>query len=194
MKDKNPDRIKENVFWKFVDIIAYWNKGIANIYNKIIGKEYIKEEEKFDFLNVKNILHIGCGSYPISAITLARNNNRKIVTIDRDAKSIKRAMKIVTKKNLEKNIKADIGNGIEYSLDNFDLIIVSGCSVPRYDVVNHIFKNSQPGTKIIVRKEVKEDGWFKELLDKYEKIEVLDNMINNPHPFCKWNSVFLIKN
>ena len=39
MKDKYPDRVKENLFWKFVDGIAYWNKGIAGIYEKIIGKE-----------------------------------------------------------------------------------------------------------------------------------------------------------
>ena len=195
MDKKDTKRIKANIFWKYVDIFSYHIKHFSYFYERIIGREYLKEEKKFNFLKTKNILHIGCGSYPITALTLAKNNNsRKILTIDRDEKSIKRAKTFINKNKLYDKIEASIGNGSKYCLDGFDMIIVSGCSVPKYEVVDHIFKNSKPKTKIIVRKECNKDGWFENLLHKYNDIEILDEMYCNPYPFCKWKSVFLRKN
>ena len=49
------------------------------------------------------ILHIGCGAYPLTAITIAEQIGAKIVGIDKKFKNVRRAEIIVNKKNLQKN-------------------------------------------------------------------------------------------
>ena len=55
----------------FIDILACYIGVLANLYEKTIGNEYKRERDKFTLSKAKKILHIGCWSYPITAMVLA---------------------------------------------------------------------------------------------------------------------------
>lgn len=184
---------RANMFWHYVDRLAYSIWPVAALYEMIVGSTYRKEREHFNLSKSKNILHIGCGCYPITAMILAEKNNVKIVTIDIKNKSVEYAKKVIKRKNLTDKIQAKYGNGTNYPLDGFDTIIVSGCSVPKIDVINHIIKNSKPNTRIIIRDSYLDIESILVLTNSHKKIEFVEKMENHPFPTSKWDSFYLVK-
>jgi protein-L-isoaspartate O-methyltransferase len=187
-------RIKSaKYFWYYVDKFSCKLERFANLYEKILRKVYKKEGEEFGINNVKNILHVGCGAYPVSALTLAELNGGNIVGIDSNPKVIKPAIEVIKKKNLEDRVKIKHGNGTNYPLDKFDMIIVSGCAAPKKNVVKHIFQTAKPGTKIIVRELYSSKRVFDDMLKNYKDIEILKRIENKPFITSKWESFYLEK-
>lgn len=183
---------KTNYFWYVVDRLAGISNLIEDLYEKTVGREYKKEIDKFELAESKKILHIGCGTYPITALMLSDIKNTKIVTIDHDEKSIKIARNIIKQKKLEKKIFPEVGNGINYPLDGFDTIIISGCSVPKIQVLNHVLQNSRKKSKIIIREEYYKDR-LKDLIDLVGNIEIVGKMDNHAFPKCRWESICILK-
>jgi precorrin-6B methylase 2 len=183
---------KTNCFWRIIDRLAGASSVIENFYEKTVGREYKKEIDKFDLKKSKKILHIGCGTYPITALSLSELKDIKIVTIDHDEKSIKTARKIIKQKKLEKKISADAGDGIKYPLNTFDTIIISGCSVPKIQVLNHVLQSSQKKSKIIIREEYYKDK-IKKIIDATEGIEIIGKMDNHAFITCRWESICVLK-
>lgn len=188
-------RIKyANYFWYFVDKFSCKLERLAELYDKKIFKVYKNEGKEFGIKNVKNILHVGCGEYPISALALAELNGGNIVGIDSNPKVIKPAIEIIKKKNLEDKIKIKYGNGINYPLDNFDMIVVSGCADPKIKVVEHVFKTAKPGTKIIVRELFSTKKVLDRMIHSYGDIKIIKRIGNYPFITSKWESFYLEKN
>ena len=184
---------RSNVFWHIVDLLANKIKFIANLYTKLIGDEYRKEIEKFGLKSSKKILHVGCGAFPITAMVFSEMDNAEIITIDSNVKSVKLANKIISKKKIDGKIRAEVGNGAGYPLDSFDLIVISGCSVPKIKVLKHVFQNTKPGCRIIVRESISTRDMMLKFISSYGDIELVDNMVNYPFPSSKWESFLLIK-
>lgn len=183
---------KTNYFWYIVDRLSSVSDFIANLYEKTVGREYKKEIDKFNLSKSKKILHIGCGTYPITALTLSKLKDIKIVTIDNDEKSIKIARKVIKQKKLEKKISAEIGNGTNYPLDKFDTIIISGCSVPKIQVLNHVLQNCGKKSKLIIREEYYKDK-LKDILYKTKDIEIIGKIDNHAFHKCSWESICVLK-
>jgi len=185
---------RSNFFWKAVDYIACKIKKFALLYENTISKEYIREGELFNISKSKNILHIGCGSYPVTAITLAKYNGSKVVGIDLDPRAIKLATKVINKKKLQDKIFINLGDGRNYPLEKFDTIIVSSCSIPKIDILNYIFKKANLNCKIIVREIYGTSKAVVDCINLYDNIEIKNRIGSNPFPTSKWESFFLIKN
>jgi len=145
------ENIFSRYFWKFADILACNNRKIAEFYEKKIGFQYRREYEAFGLMKYSRILHIGCGAYPLSEIILSESSTLKIVGIDKNPKAIDAAIKIIQKKNLEKRVKIIKGDGINYKVKDFDVIIVSSCSTPKEKILDNVFKNVNKNIIIIVR-------------------------------------------
>ena len=186
--------IKRSVlFWKYVDYIACKFEKIAKAYENTVGKEYKKEIEKFNLKKDKKILHIGCGAYPISALMLASLDNTKIVTIDSSRRSIKIANKIIQKKNLNNKIKAEYGDATKYPLDGFDTIIVSGCSVPKIQVFNHIIKDAKSNSKIIIRDAFLDIESIINNIAPNQEVKIAKKIKNRAFTNSYWTSYCLLK-
>ena len=183
-----------NYFWKAIDFVACKVKRFAKVYENTISKEYIREGDLFKISDSKNILHIGCGSYPVTAITLAKLNGSKVVGIDIDARAIKMATEIINRKNLQDKISLDIGDGRNYPLDNFDTIIISSCSVPKIDILNHIFNTANNNCKIIVREINGASTSVVDCINLHKNIEIIKRIGNHPFPTSSWESFCLKKN
>lgn len=183
-----------NYYWYYFDLVSTKIAPLAKLYEKYIGNQYRKEIREFGLEKHQKVLHIGSGSFPISAFVLSENNGMKVVGIDRNQKSVERAKNIVKKRKLDDKIEIVNSNGIEYPLDDFDLIIVSGCSVPKIPVLKHVFGKSSKGSRIIVREGEETLESFFELLTKYQNISLIKEIKCSPYPTARWRSYYLEKN
>jgi len=185
--------IKSNTFWKIVDLIASRIEGIGRIYEKSVSKEYMRENKLFDISESRNILHIGCGAYPITAITLSKNNGCKIVGIDRNLRAVNQAIKIVKKMNLQDKVEIRHGDGSNYPISDFDTIIISSCSIPKKPILENIFENARKNSKIIVREIYGANRLVYDLIELYEDIVLVKKIENKPFPTAHWESFYLVK-
>jgi len=194
--DVNIDRKIANYYWNVIDNLAYKMDKIADLYENRISKEYEKEYEKFDIQKDSNILHIGCGAYPITAMTLTRMNGAKIVGIDKNPKSVKIARNLILKKNLQSKVTIERGDGDNYPVDRFDTIIISGCSYPREKILKHIFETAKNNSRIIVRESHTTEESLIKYIDSYQNIKIVKKLENYSRFLArnlKWQSFCLIK-
>ncbi len=182
-----------NLFWKIVDWLACKINYLAKIYDKTVGNEYRRERKNFVLSKAKKILHIGCGSYPITAMVLAELDNVDVVTIDNNSRAIKRANQVLKRKNLNGKIRAELGNGIKYPLDKFDTIIISGCSVPKIKVFERVLKDAKSNSNIILRSSIADAEGFIKNLNPPRGISIVKKMENHLFPYSKWGSFFIYK-
>jgi len=188
------NRKKANLFWHIIDIVSSNSRFFGELYQKYIGVHYLKEARRFDFSNSSKILHIGSGAYPITAIILASYFNSHVVTIDKNPFVLQIAKKVIKKTHLNDRVSVSNGNGLHVDLSNFDVIIISSCSVPKENILRHIFTTANDGCKIIVRELPLELDELKQFLTKFEEITQLDEIICCAGPNLCWNSLLLQKN
>lgn len=185
-----------NIFWRYVDNSSCKMEKLAKLYEISIGKEYKKESEIFGISKDNNILHIGCGAYPITAIILEKFNDVKVVAIDKNQKAVKLASRIINEKNLQEKITVKHGNGINYPVEDFDTIIVSSCSMPKVEILEHIFETAKPQSKIIVRELDIAAETITKLISLHHEIVPVKTMRSRSIPFFKtggWQSFYLVK-
>jgi len=183
-----------NFYWKWVDIFSCRLCKIADRYNKNIAKEYIQEFKMFDIHNAKNILHIGCGSYPITAMTLYNLNGGNITGLDKSEKAVKRARKIINHRKYHDRIRIENGNGKNFSLDKFDTIIVSGCAIPKIKILKNLFEKANSKTRIIVRESINLSNVVSQYIyDSKHLVEIKNHMSNKPNEKGGWESYLIVK-
>lgn len=188
-------RIKKSyIFWILIDLLACYIGILAKLYEKTIGNEYKRERDEFILSKAKKILHIGCGSYPITAMVLAEMDNVNIVTIDNNNRAVKLANKVIKRKNLNEKIIVEQGDGTKYPLDDFDTIIVSSCSIPKLKVLEHVFKDAKPQTKIIIRDSILDMESIIKNSNPHKNITIKEKIENCSFPNFSWNSFLLVKN
>lgn len=182
-----------NYYWIFIDYLACGMERIAGLYEKDISKVYEEETNLFETTNSKNIIHIGCGAYPATAITLAKMNCKNIVAIDRNSISVKLANKVITKKKLYEFIKIKKGDGRNFPIEQFDTIIISGISIPKIDVLKHIFKTAKPKSKIIIRELCKTSEAVDKYINSQEDIKLIKKIGNKAQSDHQWDSFYTVK-
>ncbi len=188
-------RFSANYFWIVVDIFSHHNDKIAGYYERTIGEEYKKECKAFHIQKGKKILHVGCGSYPLTEMTLAKLFDVKIVGIDKSKKAVMRASEVIDKKQLDKKITIKQGNGANYPLEKFDMIIVSSCALPKKEIFDHIFKTAKKNCIIIIRDiDVVTDENLS-CINAHKDI-IIEERIHHSNPFkplLGWNAFHLKK-
>jgi hypothetical protein len=186
-----------NYYWYIIDNLTFkLDKFADKYYKKSIGKEYYKEYKAFGILNNNNVLHIGSGAYPLTEITLAETIGANVVGIDSSIKAVDSANYIVTKKELHDKIIIKHGNGIDYPVIDFDVIIVSSCASPMIKIIKHIFKSAKVNTKIIIREMETSIKPIESHIEKQNNVFFLEKIDHNPFPFIKpfgWKSLHFSK-
>ena len=183
----------KNIFWYIAERLSGISNFIEVLYEKTVGIEYRKEIDKFNLLKSKKILHIGCGSYPITALILAEMNGIRIVAIDHNKKCIKIARKVLKQKNMNGKISAQLGEGLNYPLKGFDTIITSGGVQPNIQVINRILENSDKKCKIIIREAYYKDKIIKDIIKNFSDVELITKIDNHAFRTSDWDSYYIIK-
>jgi len=190
-------RKESSYFWSFVDMLAYKLDKIAEIYDKrSVGNEYRKEYRAVGISENDKILHVGCGAYPITAITLAKINGVHIVGIDKNPKAVELAKDVIHRKKLDKKIKIENGDGINYPVGKFNTIIISSCSTPKEKILEHILRNAKPKSKIIARDLDPAAQIVTDSIALHSDIVLVEKIRHYPSQFYElsgWQSFYLIK-
>jgi precorrin-6B methylase 2 len=188
-------RAVSNYFWIVIDILSHDNEKIAERYERSIGEEYKNECKAFNISKGKKILHIGCGSYPLTEMTIARLFEIDVVGIDKNTKAVKRANEVILKKQFDKKIIIEQGNGADYPVEEFDMIIVSSCALPKKDILNHIFTKAKKNSIIVIRDLDTSTDEILAHINEYKYITI-EKRIHHPVPSLMpigWNAFYLKK-
>ena len=119
---------------------------------------------------------------------------RKVkLAIDNNLSAVKKAKKIIDKKNLKEKVIIKKGDGIDFSVKKFDTIIVSGCSLPKTKILKNIFENAKKNARIIVREQGEISKIILNFAKRYEDIEIIKKIDNNPFPTSPWESYYYLK-
>ena len=186
-----------NLFWEVADTWSYKNHKIAHRYDNSIEKEYQKECETYGLSTNSSVLHIGCGAYPLTDIVLAQNCLGAIVGIDKNPVAVHRAKEVIRQNHLETRITVQHGNGTEFPVNNFDLILVSSCSLPKVQILEHLFKNAKHQCTIVVREISIATADILCCINSHPEIEIIQQMHHTPFPFygpLGWDTFYLRKN
>jgi len=185
-----------NFFWEAADTWSYKNNTIASYYNKSIEEEYQKECEACGVSSNSKVLHIGCGAYPLTEIVLASCCSGTLVGIDKNPLAVQRAQEVIQRHHLQKRIIVHHGNGINYPVDDFDLILISSCSFPKAQILEHLFKNTKHHCTIIVREISLATADILDCIHAHPEIEMIHQMHHTPFPFYGpfgWETFYLRK-
>lgn len=179
-----------------MDTWSYKNPRIAELYDNAIALEYKSEYASFGISENSKILHIGCGSYPLTVMELASLRGIKIVGIDKDPYAVQQAKNVIKRKGLGEKVKIFEGDGSTYPMESFDVIIVSTCSYPKAGILEHIFTTAKPNTIIIVRELHFATKVIYRCINRYPSIVILKQMHHHSFllimPFV-WDALYLKK-
>jgi precorrin-6B methylase 2 len=185
-----------NFFWEIADAWSYKNKTIAQYYNNSIEEEYQKECKICGVSSNSKVLHIGCGAYPLTEIVIAQCCSGTLVGIDKNPLAVRRAQEVIQQHQLQKRITVQLGNGTEYPVDDFDLILISSCSLPKVQILNHLFKEAKHQCTIIVREVSIATSDILDCIRTHPEIEMIQQMHHTPFPFygpLGWDTFYLRK-
>lgn len=187
------NRKKANFFWHIIDIVSSIFFVSGRLYQDHIGCHYVEEAKRFDLDGAHNILHIGSGAYPITALVLADLFNCHIVTIDKNPIVLNIAEKVIKKRKLTERIHVLNGDGLSFDVSRFDVVIISSCSVPKEEILTHIFTHTSDDCKIIVRELSSETEKLKTFASSFQDMIQTDEMMSCAVPNLCWNSLLFKK-
>ena len=128
------------------------------------------------------ILHIGCGSLPVTSIALAKKTGAKITSIDIKHKSVKQAQLFVSKYNLSNQIKIIHADANHFPMDEFDLVLLSQGIKPHKEILAYVSQSINPETRVIFRSSSEINGEFSQndifLKDIFKIVKIVNNKKN----------------
>ena len=186
-----------NYFWEITDILSNKFDKFAEIYEKSIETQYKLEYETIGISQDKKVLHIGCGAYPMTEITLAKLFGAEITGIDKNPNAVKLAEEFIHKHKLnnKNKIKIELGEGASYPANKFDVLIISSCSYPKVRILHHVLKCAKKNSIIIVRELDIATNAILECIDAHKDI-ILEKRIHHKAPLflpTGWDAFFLKK-
>ena len=115
-------------------------------------KDIVNEEIKMaDIHDGDIVLHIGCGPVPSTSILIAKKTNVSIMGIDKDMHAIKGANSSVQIMNLKNKIQIQHANALNFSIQDFDVIVFSQGVEPRYRILESISRSMKSNARLIFR-------------------------------------------
>ncbi|OPJ55825.1 MDR/zinc-dependent alcohol dehydrogenase-like family protein [Alkalithermobacter paradoxus] len=127
------------------------------VYNEVILGD-IKESD--------NVLCIGGGAMPCSAIQISKLTGSNVTVIDTDIVAVKKANQHIKNLGMSHKIKVLVGNGLDFCINDFDVIHVALQVKPKDKVIKHIWDNCSVGTRILIRKPKKSLELFYSYVDE----------------------------
>lgn len=124
---------------------------------------YLKEIKMTKVSSKDKVLHIGCGMLPTASVFIAEETNAKVVGIDNNNKTLKFAQQFVNKSGLSDLIKIEYGDGVEYPVQDFDVIFIAINVWPIDTVLKHLLSQIKKDTRIICK------GMKNDIIDIIEK-------------------------
>lgn len=135
------------IFEKIAPKFDFISSNYLNMYQELVDKEI-----KMAGISSKDqVLVIGGGSLPITAVLIATKTKAHVVAIDKDRRAVTEANKYIKNHHLEKQIEIVCADGKEYLSNEFDVIFLTYGLKKKEDIFNSLLKNSKNNSRIIFR-------------------------------------------
>ena len=139
---------------------------------------FLKEIKMAMITSKDNILLIGGGFLPSESIIITETTNAKVVTIDNNLRACKHAKAFLKKRGLSDKIIVKYGDGVNFTVENFNVIFIAISVWP----INTVFKNLKINLKENARimcKSYKEDIMnilkHEGIVDSFKLVSKIDN-------------------
>ena len=103
----------------------------------------IKEDEE--------VLFIGSGPFPITAILLNYLTSCKVYCIDKDPTAVEISKSVILKLSLLKDIKISRHQGEKVKIDKYSLILIALLAKPKYCILSNIKSQTKKDIRVICR-------------------------------------------
>jgi precorrin-6B methylase 2 len=144
--------------------INFFYKQLMNYRNKVISDELGIITFRLDYL----ILFIGAGLIPSTPIKVAQEVKvKRIIAIDNNLNIVRFASTYIDENGLADIIKIEIGDGISYPVEDYDIIFLAADIWPLEEILVHLSQKMKKGAQLICR-DIKND--IKSIL-KQEQID-----------------------
>lgn len=123
---------------------------VERYYRRVVSRE-------IDLANISssdNILFIGGGVCPLSAILLHQSTGAKVTVMDNNRECVRKASEVVERLGLSEQIKISHGDGVdrELSIDGFTVIHLALQVTPVEKVFAELKRKVSPGVKLLIRR------------------------------------------
>jgi len=136
---------------KIENLIAHSLPALGMLYGKKFYDSLVRKE--LDLARLKpggSILHVGCGSLPLTALMLARHGF-SVTAVDRDRRAVAAATEFVRSQRREACIHVQQADGETIDASPYDAVWVSLHVFPRRRVLRNLLENMRPEAKLVYR-------------------------------------------
>lgn len=134
-----------------LEIIAVRFALLSNLYCRVFYKKMLEKEMEMSNLQPgASVLHVGCGSYPYTALYLAQKG-LFVEAWDCNNAAVKKAGELIQKKNMADRVKVFCADGCQISAHKHDAIWVSLNVSPKAKILEWAFYSLKDGGLLIFR-------------------------------------------
>ncbi len=181
-----------NFLYIIFEKAGYNIESISKSYIKIYD-DLVKDEIRLaNITSNDNVLVIGCGSIPSTAVILARETDTQITAIDIDSQATKKAVRYIKNHNLQDNITVKTIFGTDYPIKDFDVIFILYGVKHQSNLFQYLYDGINYNTRVIYR--ASKDAGSRNQLDKDQisKLFIIKDMAQN-RSFGLMDSYLLLK-
>ncbi len=181
-----------NFLYIIFEKAGYNIESISKSYIKIYD-DLVKDEIRLaNITSNDNVLVIGCGSIPSTAVILARETDTQITAIDIDSQATKKAVRYIKNHNLQDNITVKTIFGTDYPIKDFDVIFILYGVKHQSNLFQYLYDGINYNTRVIYR--ASKDAGSRNQLDKDQisKLFIIKDIAQN-RSFGLMDSYLLLK-
>ena len=116
-------------------------------YEKIVADEIVLGDIK----KQEQVLCIGGGAFPATAIEINRQTGANVDVLDCDQDAVSHAADLLKRMHLDQKINVFLGCGQAFNPKKYEVIHIALQVRDREKILEHLQKNTLPGTRILAR-------------------------------------------
>lgn len=140
-----------DLFYAIFEKVATKFDIISSNYLKMYQELVDKEIKMVGISQTDQVIIIGCGSLPVTAVLVAMETKAHVTAIDKDDIAVKEAIKYIRNHHLDDKVKIEHADGEFYPLNRFDVIYLSYGMKNMGNIFKVIANNTKNNSRIIFR-------------------------------------------
>jgi protein-L-isoaspartate O-methyltransferase len=141
--------IFEKTAYHFDFLASYYLEMYKDLVNDEIGLAKVSSDDQ--------VLVVGCGSIPTTAMLIVMKTNAHVTSIDIDPKAIRNASILIDRLNLGRKLSLDCADGNNYPIRIFDSIFILYGVTEHEKMLRYIHNDMKKNTRIVFRSVIDEN-------------------------------------
>lgn len=155
---------------QIIESLDQYSTVFGDVYQRVAYKRVVQRElELLDPHADAEILHVGCGPLPMTAMVLAKEGY-SVTAIDHDPAAVEAAQQAVDSRNLDKKVEVCHANGESIEPNKFDVVWLSFHVYPKAEIVQRLVTDLEADQSLVYRRP---HGWSEHL---YPTVSVPDHI------------------